>query len=248
MMAYRRERDRDEDEQLADALAAVASPVRLALLRVLREPRVLAEIEVGAAADSAWGDADRLLSRQTVKTHLARLVDVGAVSVREASRAGRGTVEYVLNHQALFALSEKFRSLALLRPSAEPDQATLLGEDAIRASQSTGPRLILVKGLDEGRMWRLDQAHETEWHLGRARHAQIRLDYDPFVSSEHARLVREDGCFRLEPAPASVNPTRVNFEPVRGAAAELADGDTIGVGRSILLFRERAARGVAPTG
>lgn len=108
-MAYRRQRDRDDDEQLAEALAAVASPVRLALLRTLREPRVLAEIEVPASGASAWGDADRLLSRQTVKTHLDRLVESGAVSVRETTRGGRATVEYVLNHQAACGLSASWR-------------------------------------------------------------------------------------------------------------------------------------------
>lgn len=61
------QRRTEEDAELARALACLATPPRLALLRAVRTPLAVSEIRVEG------GDEDpRLLARRSVKEHLAR--------------------------------------------------------------------------------------------------------------------------------------------------------------------------------
>jgi hypothetical protein len=67
--------DTEKDEQLSTALMGLASPVRIALLRQVRTPKILKEIKVYApGATAGEEDRARILARQTVKENLERLV------------------------------------------------------------------------------------------------------------------------------------------------------------------------------
>lgn len=223
------------DVRVAEALGALAHDVRVALLRELRTPKALREVEIRVReADGR----ERPLARQTVKEHLDRLVEAGAVLARDAERAYGPTVEYVVNHQALYALSEELLSLARLRPLAEIENATVAQDAARSGDPAEGPRLVLVKGVDEGRTFDLRPGARTSWVLGRRRGADIPLDHDPFVSSDNARVVWDGSRYLVEDLPDSRNGTRLNFAPLaKGTRHPLASGDVIGVGRTLLVFR-----------
>lgn len=218
---------------LAAALGVLSSPVRLAILRQLRSPKTLKEVRVRPVGS----DTTRLLARQTVKEHLDKLLDIGVVLPRETEREYGATTEYVLNHQMLFALSEEFRSLAKLRPTAAVGGETMLRSTTAPRTRPHGPALVLVKGLEEGRTFPLDKGGPT-WTIGRRRGLPIALDFDPFVSSENAAIVRTEDGLAVEDDPNSRNGTSVNFEPLpKGGRHLLEQGDLIGVGRSLLMFR-----------
>lgn len=223
-----------KDERLADALAALANPTRLALLRKLRSPRPLGDIDLRAPGEG------RPISRQGVKEHLTRLLDAGVVQGRTANEDGRSPVEYVLNHQSLFSIAEEVRLLARNRPTVEPEVQT------VRVAADEGapglPRdcLVLVKGLDEGRAFDLSPARNPSraWLVGRKRTAPVCLDFDAQVSSENALIEWDGSHHTLRDLPGSRNGTALNFAPLpKDAAVRLAHGDLVGVGRTVLLYR-----------
>lgn len=227
--------DLSGDDALSEALAALASPQRLQLLRQLRAPKVLRDVSLSAEGEGGG----RPLARQTVSTHLEKLVAAGLVTSRETDRGYGATTEYVLNHQAIFFLSEELRTLARLRPLAEPESVTLQGASQ-RPGALAGPCLLLVKGADEGATFPLPAKSGTPraWVLGRRRGVEVCLDFDPYLSSENS-VVRWDGAaFHVEDLPQSRNGTTLNFSPLlRGERRRLAHGDIVGVGRSLLEFR-----------
>lgn len=237
-MLHPKETAPDEEEQaLARLVEALANPTRLALLRQLRQPRTLGEIRLRAEHNPEGLNPDRLMTRQAVRGHLDRLVEAGFVRTRRATRGAAPVEEYVVNHQGLFALAEEVRVLGELRP-LDPswDGHTEVLDGRGRASRSQGPRLVVVRGLGEGRAFALDGA--LEWLIGRRWGLAVTLDYDPFVSSEHARVVTDGGRFFVEALPTSRNPTMLNWvELGRGERSPLATGDVVGVGKSLLLFR-----------
>lgn len=152
----------DADEPLANALTTLGSPVRLRILRQLRAPKVLREIEVA----SVRPDGGRTASRQTVREHLDRLLEVGMVVRRPAQRPYGETHEFVLNHSAIFALGEEVRGLARMRATVEPAVETA-PLDPADVPAHDGPRLVVVKGLDEGTTFDLRPEGRAEWVLGR---------------------------------------------------------------------------------
>jgi DNA-binding transcriptional ArsR family regulator len=235
------EEPQPSDTQLAAALAALANPVRLALLRQLRRPHVLTEIRVRAVETSRGpGPADRTLARQSVREHLGKLLEIGAVEARDVKRESGPAVEYILNHQTLFSLAEEFRGLARLRPTAELGAQTLRGPPAAEAPLPAGPCLVLVHGLEEGKTYALTPpaSGTRTWSIGRRRGVAVSLDFDPYVSAEHSAVVWADGAHWLEDIPENRNGTLLNFRPMpRGGRHHLATGDLVGVGRSILMFR-----------
>jgi DNA-binding transcriptional ArsR family regulator len=106
--------DIDCDFDLAKALDALSSPVRLAIVRALEEPRSLCEIGISPSDYPARGSGVRgsILSRQTVKMHIDRLAEVGIVQASKVPRhKGQGT-EYSLNPDSLVAISDAFQRLA----------------------------------------------------------------------------------------------------------------------------------------
>lgn len=242
--------DAMHDDLLAQALGALASPTRLQILRALRTPKVLAEIHVRAP------ESDRNIARQTVREHLNKLIQVGMVTTREVDRAYGDTVEFVANHQTLYALSEEMRGLSRVRPAVDPGGSTVHSDKgrprstpetpaAARAPAQTsvGPRFVMVKGLDEGTSFPLRAASSaegsarSEWLIGRRRGIAIPLDFDPYVSSENSRITWRDGAHVIENLPDSRNGTTVNFSKLGvGEQRALRHGDIIGVGRSLLAY------------
>lgn len=227
-----------QDDALSRSLNALAHPSRLALLRQLRTPKTLREIQLRSQAAD---EAGRSISRQAVREHLDRLIAIGVVHAREAHRDYGETTEYSLSHQALFAIAEEFRGLARLRPATEPVSATVERRPGSPEPAGTdGPCLVLVKGLDEGRCFALPPpgSGRRQWTIGRRRGLEVSLDFDPFVSTENAVVVWEQGRYHVEDLPDSRNGTTLNFAVMsKGERRELKTSDVIGVGRSLLMFR-----------
>ena len=228
----------DSTAAFTAALGALATPARILLLRAIRTPKTVTEIKLKLPGEAEGHD--RVLARQTVKQHLDRLVEVGVVHAREAERTHGRTLEYVVNHQVLYSLSEEFRSLAKLRPTDLPPSMTRTAFGPKNAAQRGRPCLILVKGLDEGRIYDLAPPPKgpAEWLIGRRRGLSISLDFDEFVSSENSRIRWDGQRHSIEDLALSRNGTWVNFRQLpKGSPTQLERGDIVGVGRSTLVFQ-----------
>lgn len=232
-------RPEDREVQLARQLEAIANPTRLALLRQLRHARLLGEIRIKAEQPREGLPDERPMARQGVKQHLDRLIDAGFAKGRPGWRGEAAVEEYVVQHQRLFALAEDLRQLGDLRPldplaSAETAD---IGEPAT-APLPRESCLVVVHGLTEGRAFRFDGG-ASEWFVGRQRGLTATLDYDPYVSSTHARLFRVGDRIHVENVAGSRNGTYLNWQRIKDGTSEpLRHGDIIGVGKSLLLFRE----------
>jgi DNA-binding transcriptional ArsR family regulator len=209
-------------------LEALASGVRLSILRALRTPRTLTAIAVRGER----ADAGSVLARQSVRRHLDTLLDAGLVTRLDQE----GDEQYVVDHLRLFTLAEEVRDLARLRAVVEPDAQTQVVPRAAPSS-ARGTRLVLVRGLDEGQTFRLDPEAGQVWRIGRRRGLEVCLDYDAAVSGLNAIVRATDAGDVLEDAAGSTNGTWHNFERLPpGKKARLRHGDVIGVGRSLLLY------------
>lgn len=219
------------DATLAIALAVLASPTRLALLRTLRAPRTLHEIRVRGEGS----EEEPLLARQSVKDHLERLERAGVVTSREGVGPRGPTTEYLLNHLRVYEIAEELRELAHVRSTEELAlQTTPQQVDA----RPAGPRpcLVLVRGLGEGNVFRLPTSRAETATVGRARSSQIALDFDAAVSHEHCAIQSEEDGHAVSDL-ASRNGTRVNFVTLQpGERRRLAHGDILGVGRTLLVY------------
>jgi signal transduction histidine kinase len=92
------------------------------------------------------------------------------------------------------------------------------------------PRLIVIKGADEGRQYELAEATHT---VGRDSSSKVRLS-DTEVSRRHAEFRRSgDNVYRLLDV-GSANGTFVNNQPIKDV--ELRSGDHIRIGQSILVY------------
>lgn len=224
------------DETLSDALAALANPTRLALLRKLRAPQALGDIDLKVASP----EGVRPISRQGVKEHLTRLMDLGVVTAIPSEGDARSPVLYVTNHQALFSIAEEMRLLARNRPAVEPQVETVVAAGGAKRALRRDC-LVLVKGPDEGRVFDLTPpagAEGAAWSIGRRRTAHVCLDFDAHVSADHAAIEWDGRHHLLRDLPASRNGTTVNLAPVpKDEPVRLAHGDLVGVGRTLLLYR-----------
>ncbi|HEX2022062.1 MAG TPA: FHA domain-containing protein, partial [Candidatus Thermoplasmatota archaeon] len=231
------------DGAIAEALATLGSPLRLSLLRQLRVPRALREIEVR----SARAGGGQTLARQTVRDHLDRLLATGLVVARPAERPYGATQEFLLNHQRIFALAEDVRDLARLRAVVEPPVATSSATPPTSRGPNVRPGIVVVRGLEEGIVHPVDPAAgRTTWTIGRRRGADIPLDYDPYVSAEHAELLWTASGHAVRDLPGSRNGTTLNFHLLeKGVPAPLEHGDVVGaavLGGLLQLGGEHAQR------
>lgn len=230
-------------DELETYLKALAQAKRLELIEALRTPRTLDEIHLTPSVAVEMGGADRSMTRQGVQNHLDKLIDVGIVRVAPTDRKGkRGILEYRLDTARLFALIEELRRITR-EPTASPldPLATQDLEGPAAAAWPAGPKLVLVHGAREGRVFPLlqrDQRPPRGWVIGRAPEAPVQLDYDPYVSLENAEILQRSGVFRILDLRSAKNGTYVNWRRIPpGGEVPLEAGDVIGVGRSLLVFR-----------
>lgn len=223
-------------DDLERVLKALSNVNRLRLLVALQTPKSSTEIELSPSRGDKLGSEDRPISRQAVREHLQPLLELGIVRAIDPEE-GPGP-KYVVDHARLYAVVDQMRTLATVRPVVEVAGVTAeLGAKSARAVP-TVPHVVLVRGVEEGRAFALDPKGGPEWVIGRKRDAAVPLDYDPYVSTEHARILNKDGRFFLVDSPQNKNGTLLNWnEMVRGGVAPLKSGDVIGVGMSLLVFR-----------
>src|SRR5687767_3964350 len=119
---------------------------------------------------------------------------------RIAPMAAEQTPEQQLS-DALAALSNPVR-IALSRRLHTAHALQRTGQTVHRPAPAAsfkieGPCLVLVKGLDEGRTFALPppKAGPKSWNIGRRRGAPVSLDFDPFVSTENAAIIWEEGTY-----------------------------------------------------
>ena len=237
-----REIEAPQLERLAEYLKALGNPNRLELLHALRTPRMVGDIALHPEAPREGENPERAISHQAVRDHLAKLRAIGVIAVQRAERDGAIVDEYVLNHQKLFASVEELRLLGELRAQAPvAAEPTIAAHASASTARDEGPRFVLVRGQGEGRVFPLRRdtlGADRGWVIGRKRGLAVSLDYDPFVSSEHAEVLLNGAGFTLLDIRSSRNGTQLNFKPMaRGGSAALANGDIVSVGRTSLVFR-----------
>lgn len=230
------------DDLLAGHLSALGHPARIELLRQLRIPRTVREIQIRPRRSDEAGSADRPMSRNAVERHLGVLTAIGVVKRRDGDRDGRQVHEYVLQHQRLFQVVEALRDVTALRPVETMDlDRTVADAKAAPARAVDGPAFRILNGPSEGRAVRL--VGDGPWTIGRSSRHAIVLDHDPYVSSDHAFVAMKEGRFIVQDDGANRNGTRLNWQPLPPRTPiPLTAGDVVGVGRSLMLFRDADRR------
>lgn len=233
-----------EYDKLEAYLKTLAYANRLELLSLLRSPKTLDEIHLTPGESQAGENPDRPISRQAVQNHLDKLQEAGLIRVGLTDRKGKRAIyEYTLDHARLFAVTEELRKVSALEPTVTLDPNATEGlPDAPQAPWEEGAKLVLVHGVHEGRAFALKPSKTRPgrgWVLGRAPECAVPLEYDPYVSHENAEIVAVGRQYRLLDLRSSKNGTFLNWRrlPI-GGEAPLRSGDVIGLGRSLLLFRE----------
>lgn len=241
------QQDEIDAQALEKSLKLLAVANRIELLSLLRTPRPLDEIELTPSSAQAGKRPERTITRQAVRGHLEKLVEAGLVRVRVGERRGdkgrRSVQEYYVDHARLFALVDELRKLTLIESRVEPDpyMTSVLGQHGGSAWPS-GVKVVVVRGTHEGKAMLLrhaDVAPPRGWIIGRAARSNVRLEYDPYVSSENSEIIPDGQGFRLLDLRNARNGTFLNWQRIPvGGEVPLRNGDIIGVGRSLLLFRQ----------
>lgn len=241
-----------DTERLSTVLSALGNRQRLDILRQLTTPKNVGEIEATReekSKDADGGTREVPLTRQAILSHISKLEEVDLVDTRVAQGEGSHTKEYYAREDHLFMVLEEVRTLGNLAMESAtggvPDRTLVQqAEPETQDHEDALAQLILIRGIREGRVFPLHSKTEPmEWLIGRERQVggeevDVPLEYDLFISRKHAVLTREDGAFKLRDAE-SLNGTILNWDrELRGGdEVELEHGDVIGVGRSLLLFR-----------
>lgn len=221
-----------EAERLLKTLANVN---RLRLLEILQSPRAYAELSLPPSRPLPAEAGTRIISRQALHQHLRALHQLGLVE--KLVSGDRPEPQYVANRVRIYEELERLRRLARVRPEVEVAQGVRETPPPFLVEGVDAPHLVLLRGADEGRVFPL-ATRPAEWVVGRARAAAVCLDYDPGVSPAHARIATTGGPLHVEDLGA-VNGTWVNWRRLPPhAPARLAHGDVLGVGTSLLLYRE----------
>lgn len=225
----------ESHRELERFLKALANVNRLRLLEALQTPQAYADLELPPSRADDAGDPERAISRQAMRRHIEELMGIGVVLPVSGGRGG--AMRFTVDRARLYGIVEQLRQLA----TVEPEWAVAAGTVNLAAPElqktAVGPHLVLVRGVQEGRTFPLEQPRE-EWLLGRNRASALCLDYDPYISSAHARILRRDGGFVLADLPGNKNGTYLNWRRLeRGGFAVLRAGDVVGVGTSLLVFR-----------
>ncbi|MEA3203768.1 MAG: Inner rane component of cytoplasmic domain [Thermoplasmata archaeon] len=231
--------DEFDPTRLARFLKVLANPARLEILRRLNRPRTLQEIHVAPHRAEHGQVPTRPMSQVAVRKHLLQLLGIGVVQGVRLPRPGRSPTHYQLSRPQMFALSEEFLAMVRLEGAEALLEGTLLGPPTNLQGHPPGPHLVLVRGVEEGRFFPLEARPERVWRIGRRAGNEVCLDYDGYLSQLNSRIRCVDGAFAVEDVPGNRNGTRVNWAPLpRGGEQALSAGDVVGVGRSLLLFRD----------
>ncbi|HET6404820.1 MAG TPA: FHA domain-containing protein [Candidatus Thermoplasmatota archaeon] len=222
-------REETESERLLVRLRALASPVRLQILRALVVPTRAGDLRVRAARERAGLDAGRTVGRPTVIEHLDVLEGAGLVR-----RVGDA---YAVDQQGVVALLQDLGELARLRALIEVDvEATRIAPPPAIQPLPVWPRALIANGPSAGRAIALDGA--GPWRLGRGAECEVSLGHDPHVSREHATLEREGTGFVVRVSPQAKNPLFVDFVPVEpGARAAARGGSLLLVGATLVVLQ-----------
>lgn len=216
-----------DPQGLASTLEPLAFGKRIQILSLLTQPHYLEEIasELGVA-------------RQTAKKHVDKLLSIDVIEKQQGQRPSGPVVEYVVVPQRLFEISEEFAKLGVLKPedeAADLSRTQAATETPAADADPIGPRFVLAHGMDRGRVFPL---HGSDpWRIGREPDSEVALEYDPFVSNQHAEVTRAGGEHRLADA-YSTNGTFLNGARIeRGGEVTLSPGDIVEVGKSVLVFQ-----------
>lgn len=117
-------------------------------------------------------------------------------------------------------------------------------QQQIAAERAAEPFLLFRDG--DGQQQIVPLAPYERLTLGREDDADVALAWDPQVSRLHAELERVGGAWTLTDDGLSRNGTFVNGERVSGRR-RLADGDSLRLGQTQVVFRSPALRRVSTT-
>ncbi|MBI4393967.1 MAG: FHA domain-containing protein [Euryarchaeota archaeon] len=220
-------REEVDYDGLAKSMQLLSDPQRLRVVRGLIEGKSAEETLAADPKSQFAGTTERL---RKAREELATLKQGNFISTKQGDRVEA-------NPQALYQLAQEIKRLATKGSSEVQDLGqTVMAPREFTPMGARGPRFILVSGLGEGKTFPL--AVGKKLVLGRATTADVSLDYDPFVSSLNSIIEEEGGRFRIIDVPEARNGTSINFRRIpRGSSAVLENGDIIGVGRSLLVFR-----------
>lgn len=234
-----------DSKRLEAMLKVLAYANRLDLLAMLRDPHTLEEIRLEPGPAKAGTRPERPISRQAVAYHLQQLVEAGLVRSTPTHREGKKQLnEFSVEQSNLYAVVEEFRRISTLGAIRKASPAETVGlEGSRRDLWEPGPKLVLAHGVHEGKAYPLREEQTKPprgWIIGRRATAHVCLSYDPFVSMENAEVLDGKTGMRLLDLRNSRNGTFLNWERIRpGEEVPLAPGDIIGVGRSLLVYKER---------
>lgn len=224
-------------DRLEEYLRALAHARRLELLHLLQVPHALADVRMTPGKQRAGGSPERPISRQAVQRHLETLQQIGVV-LGQVPPGGHQR-EFVVDRQRVFQVLEELRRVGTITAGAFVSRETVVGEGAPVRRMEPGPKLVLVHGFVEGKVFplRRDLATNDRWLVGRKVGLSVCLDYDPYVSSVNSEIVREGDDHLVRDLGISRNGTMVNWRHVEEQAVPLKPGDVLGVGRSLLVFQ-----------
>jgi DNA-binding transcriptional ArsR family regulator len=225
----------DIDERLVRRLKAIASPSRLQLLAQLKQPSTVSEIRLETAGDEG---RDAKMTAQGVRHHLAKLRSAGFVESRSVDNEGQRVNEYLARTDQLYELAEAIRAM----PTAPGGSIEDLGAPPTWDPPAMIPSLTVVHGEEIGRSFALAGEPSFEhrgWVIGQGPNVDVPLAWDALVDDQAGEIEREGGEFRLIDLRSASRRLSLNGEELeRGASRPIADGDLVGVGRSLLCFRE----------
>lgn len=231
-------RDSIDYDLLEGYLRALAHGRRLELLNILQVPHALADIRITPGKNRAGDRPERVVSRQAIQGHLETLQEIGVVVATEGE--GRSK-QYVVDPQRVFQVLEELRRVGTITAGAFVSRdATVVGDAARGPTQEAGPKLVLVHGFVEGKVFPLkgnDSKDAGPWVIGRKPGVHVCLDYDPFVSLVNSEVLRVGRDYQLRDLGISRNGTWLNWRRVGPEPATLRPGDVIGVGRSLLAYQ-----------
>lgn len=227
-------------ERLEEFLRALSHSRRLELLHLLQIPHALSEIRLAPGKARAGDSPTRPLAKQSVQEHLDKLVEIGVVSVHDGPEGKRGK-EYAVNPQRLYLVSEEFRKVSSVKVQGAPSRdVTVASVGDAAPPMEAGPKLVLVHGFLEGKAFMLrrkDLGTGRGWAVGRKPELPVCLDYDPYVSLVNSEVLLKGDQYLLADLGSSKNGTWLNWRPVGPEPVPLTQGDVVGVGRSLLVFR-----------